>query len=123
VLLALIDVRADAPHPREAAADSKDYPLTARRPHSRLPASSSVGARGAGRHAPGSRGSRLPAGAAEARPRVRVGGRAVGDKSYRLGVAASERARRYGLRNRESMPADRGMIFVFRRGAAAGRSG
>jgi hypothetical protein len=38
----------------------------------------------------------------------------LGSKSYRLWVAANERTRRYGLMNRESMPADRGMIFVFR---------
>ena len=38
----------------------------------------------------------------------------LGSKTYRLWVAANERNRRYGLMNRESMPADRGMIFVFR---------
>jgi uncharacterized protein len=38
----------------------------------------------------------------------------LGSRTYRLWVAATENTRRYGLMKRESMPADRGMIFVFR---------
>ena len=39
----------------------------------------------------------------------------VGNKPFRLWVAATAQAREYGLMNRESMPPDRGMLFVFRR--------
>ena len=37
----------------------------------------------------------------------------LGSKTFRLAVADTPRARRYGLMHRDSMPADRGMIFVF----------
>jgi hypothetical protein len=39
----------------------------------------------------------------------------VAGKPFRLWVAATAQAREYGLMNRPSMPADRGMLFVFRR--------
>lgn len=37
----------------------------------------------------------------------------LGTRSFRLYVAATEGARQYGLMNRDSLDADRGMIFVF----------
>ena len=39
----------------------------------------------------------------------------VGNKPFRLWIAATAQSREYGLMNRPSMPPDRGMLFVFRR--------
>ena len=37
----------------------------------------------------------------------------IGDKTFTLEVAETDQTRKYGLMNRSSMPADRGMLFVF----------
>jgi hypothetical protein len=44
----------------------------------------------------------------------------IGSKAFTLEVADSQKTRTYGLMRRDSLPADRGMIFVFEREAPLG---